>query len=110
MKCVRCVLCRWRPKSRGAIGWYCVRFGDRQRGLPNPCSTDTYTLCVHEVWNLDIVHWYHVVERIMQVVKWCPKNNPLRLVLGSLKGNQPAKNLKMYGAQEDDDGRIYVNV
>jgi hypothetical protein len=57
-----------------------------------------------------MLHHFNVLDHIMQVVKWCPKNNPLRLVLGSLKGNQPAKNLKMYGAQEDDDGRIYVNV
>lgn len=45
-----------------------------------------------------------------KVVRWCPKNNPVRLVLGSLKGNAPVKNLQVYSAQEDEEGRIFVNV
>ena len=47
---------------------------------------------------------------LKQVVMWCPKNNPIRALLGTLKGNQNPTNLKVYPAQEDQDGRIYVQL
>ncbi|KAL0043970.1 hypothetical protein WJX82_009949 [Trebouxia sp. C0006] len=43
-----------------------------------------------------------------KVLEWCPKNNLIRKVLGSIKSNQNPKKLKVYPAQVDDDGNISV--
>lgn len=52
--------------------------------------------------SLSVVH--------IQVVKWCPRNNPLRAVLGALGGAKKSKALKTYPATEDAEGDIYVNL
>lgn len=43
-----------------------------------------------------------------KVLEWCPKNNLIRKVLGSIKSNQNPKKLKVYPAQVDGDGNISV--
>ncbi len=42
------------------------------------------------------------------MVKWCPQNNPIRLVLGSIKKEVPPVPLRMFPAEEAEDGRILV--
>jgi len=44
----------------------------------------------------------------VQVIKWCPRNNPLRAVLWALGGAKKAKGLKTYPATETSEGEIYV--
>ncbi|KAK3271357.1 hypothetical protein CYMTET_20282, partial [Cymbomonas tetramitiformis] len=43
-----------------------------------------------------------------QVVEWCPKSNPLRFILGSLKSNVSPISLKVYETMLNDDGSIYI--
>lgn len=45
-----------------------------------------------------------------QVTKWCPQNNPLRFILGSIKKNVKPIPLKMYDASENSDGTILVKL
>ncbi|KAK9812068.1 hypothetical protein WJX73_002835 [Symbiochloris irregularis] len=42
-----------------------------------------------------------------KVLEWCPKNNPLRFVLGSLKAKATQEDLQVFPA-EVEDGAILV--
>lgn len=43
-----------------------------------------------------------------KVLDWCPQNNIVRKILGSIKSTQQPKKLKVYPAQVDGDGNISV--
>ena len=43
-----------------------------------------------------------------KVIEWCPKDNPIRMVLGSLKGGTPPEALPVYPVQVDGDGNVYT--
>lgn len=40
------------------------------------------------------------------VIQWCPKNNPVRAMLGSLKGNVDPVPLPVYPVRVEADGTI----
>lgn len=42
------------------------------------------------------------------VLQWCPKNTPVRSLLGALKSKVDPIPLKVYPAQVTEDGDIYV--
>lgn len=42
----------------------------------------------------------------VQVLEWCPKNNPMRIVLGSLKQNESSQDLRVYPVRVAADGVI----
>eukprot|EP00884_Botryococcus_braunii_P022564 jgi/Botrbrau1/8992/Bobra.0148s0095.1 len=44
--------------------------------------------------------------RTGKVLEWCPKNNPLRLVLGALKEKESSQDLRVYPVKVDPDGSI----
>lgn len=48
--------------------------------------------------------------RTGQVTQWCPQNNPLRFVLGSIKKNTKPIALTMYDASENSDGKIFAKL
>jgi len=43
-----------------------------------------------------------------KVLEWCPKNNLVRKVLGSIKSAQQPKKLKVYPTQVDEEGNIFA--
>ncbi|KAK9843710.1 hypothetical protein WJX81_003262 [Elliptochloris bilobata] len=43
-----------------------------------------------------------------RVLEWCPKNNPIRLLLGSLKSKSEPEPLKVYPTRISEDGTIYA--
>ncbi|CAL5218956.1 g709 [Coccomyxa viridis] len=45
-----------------------------------------------------------------KVLVWCPKNNPLRFVLGSLKSTADPQPLKMYPARVNSNGQIFARL
>jgi nitrite reductase/ring-hydroxylating ferredoxin subunit len=45
-----------------------------------------------------------------KVLEWCPKNNPLRAVLGWLKSSETPKPLPVFDAQLTDDGEVYIKL
>lgn len=45
-----------------------------------------------------------------RVVEWCPKNNPLRVVLGSLKSKGQAKPLPVHECVLTRDDELYVKL
>ncbi|CAK0779249.1 hypothetical protein CVIRNUC_004726 [Coccomyxa viridis] len=45
-----------------------------------------------------------------RVLVWCPKNNPLRFVLGSLKSTADPRPLKMYPARVNSSGQIFAKL
>jgi hypothetical protein len=42
------------------------------------------------------------------VIQWCPKNNPVRAMLGSLKGNVDPVPLPVYPVRVEADGTILI--
>ena len=44
------------------------------------------------------------------VLEWCPKNNPLRAVLGAIKSAATPEALPVYTTQVTDDGDIFVKL
>ena len=44
------------------------------------------------------------------VIEWCPKNNPLRAVLGTFKSKEQAKALPVHACVRTDDGEVYVKL
>ncbi len=41
-----------------------------------------------------------------KVLEWCPRNNPLRLVLGALKEKESGQDLRVYPVKVGPDGSI----
>jgi len=49
-------------------------------------------------------------RRWLQVLEWCPADNPLRGVLGMLKKDQPRVDLRTYKVELTERGTIIINV
>jgi len=45
-----------------------------------------------------------------KVVSWCPKNNPIRAVLGSLKDKSVPEDLAVHSVRLESDGRVKVRL
>jgi len=48
--------------------------------------------------------------RTGKVVSWCPKNNPIRAVLGSLKDKSVPEDLAVHSVRLESDGRVKVRL
>lgn len=48
--------------------------------------------------------------RTGQVVEWCPRNNPLRAVLGRLKSKESAKPLPVFDTVLTDTEDVFVKL
>ena len=44
------------------------------------------------------------------VIEWCPKTNPVRAVLGAIKGAVDPVPLRVYNTQVTDSGEVYVSL
>eukprot|EP00958_Prasinococcus_capsulatus_P012022 scaffold1195_cov358-Prasinococcus_capsulatus_cf.AAC.10 len=49
-------------------------------------------------------------RRWLQVLEWCPADNPLRGVLGMLKKDQPRVDLRTYKVELTERGTIIINI
>lgn len=47
---------------------------------------------------------------LQDVLEWCPKNNPLRVVLGALKSAQEPQPLAVYDCVLTEADEIYVRL
>lgn len=45
-----------------------------------------------------------------EVIEWCPKNNPLRAVLGAIKSVTTPKALPVYDCVVTDTDEVYVKL
>ncbi|KAK9915717.1 hypothetical protein WJX75_003085 [Coccomyxa subellipsoidea] len=43
-----------------------------------------------------------------KVLEWCPRNNPVRFLLGALKEKSQPKDLRVYPARVNGEGKIFV--
>ena len=44
-----------------------------------------------------------------EVLEWCPRDNPLRMVLGALKAKENPKPLPTYPVRVDNEGGIFMS-
>lgn len=51
-----------------------------------------------------------IIVIVQEVLEWCPKNNPLRAFLGTLKSAQEPKPLAMYDCVLTEADEIYVRL
>jgi hypothetical protein len=51
-----------------------------------------------------------VLSAVQEVLEWCPRNNPLRVVLGTLKSAEKPKPLPVYDCVLTEADEIYVRL